>query len=93
MQLLLEQRGESVPITEEVVKAAVHNNRSGKEVIELLLERRGNDIQITEEVVEVVARNSKTGEEMMRLLLEREGTNSRSQEVWWPELQDHSVTG
>jgi len=38
MALLLDRRTGDVPITEEVVKAAVGNVRSGKEVIALLLE-------------------------------------------------------
>jgi hypothetical protein len=51
IQLLLEQRGEDVVVTEEVVKAAAGNKDSGKEVMQLLLEQRGEDVVVTEEVV------------------------------------------
>ncbi len=48
MMALLLEHGD-IPITEEVVKAAARNRRSGKEVMALLLEH--GDIPITEEVV------------------------------------------
>jgi hypothetical protein len=38
MALLLERRGDEVKITDEVVKAAAGNKRSGGEVMTLLLE-------------------------------------------------------
>jgi hypothetical protein len=41
MTLLLQQRGEKVKVTEEVVKAAAGNWSSGKELMELLLQQRG----------------------------------------------------
>jgi hypothetical protein len=46
--LLLDQRGDQITITEEVVKAAAGNWENGKEVIALLLDRRGDQITITE---------------------------------------------
>jgi hypothetical protein len=47
MMLLLEKRGADVVITEEVVKAAAENKRSGKEVMMLLLEKQAADVVIT----------------------------------------------
>ena len=46
MALLLDQRGDEVKITEEVVKAAAKNEDSGKEVIALLLNQRGDDSRV-----------------------------------------------
>jgi len=60
----LEQRGDNVNITEEVVKAAAGNAESGKEVIVFLLEQR------PEEVLIAAARS---GKEVMALLLEQGG--------------------
>jgi hypothetical protein len=40
MELLLRQRGGEVKITEEVVKAAAGNWKSGKEVMALLYEKQ-----------------------------------------------------
>jgi hypothetical protein len=50
-----------------VVKAAVGNSQSGKEVMMLLLEKRGAEVQITEEVVKAAVRNSQSGKEVMML--------------------------
>ena len=55
MTLLLDRCGADIHITEEVVKAAAGNWRSGKKVMTLLLDRRGVDVQITEEVIEAAA--------------------------------------
>ncbi|KAH7112398.1 vegetative incompatibility protein HET-E-1 [Dactylonectria macrodidyma] len=49
MGLLLDRRGDDIPITEEVVKAASGNEYNGEEVIALLLDRRGDEIEILEE--------------------------------------------
>ena len=53
MTLLLDRRGDDIPITEKVVEAAARNEK----VMTLLLDRRGDDIPITEEVVKAAARN------------------------------------
>ncbi|KAM3560520.1 hypothetical protein ARSEF4850_003621 [Beauveria asiatica] len=70
MALLLEQRGDEITITEEVVIAAMGNVWNGKEVMALLLEQRGDEITITEEVVIAAAENWGNGKEVMALLLE-----------------------
>jgi hypothetical protein len=64
---------EPTQITEDVVKAAAGNWKSGTEIMRLLLDRRGADIQITEDVVKAAAGNWKSGTEIMRLLLDRWG--------------------
>jgi formylmethanofuran dehydrogenase subunit D len=56
MALLLEQRGDEVKITEEVVKAAAGNWRSGKEVIALLLDQRSDRIIVTPQLVQAHAK-------------------------------------
>ncbi|ORY58533.1 uncharacterized protein BCR38DRAFT_489446 [Pseudomassariella vexata] len=73
-EALLELLGsKEVKITEDVVKAAAGNYRSGKEVMALLLEKRGDQVQITEDVVKAAARNMENGKEFMALLLEKRG--------------------
>ena len=49
MEILLDRK-DDILITEEVVKAAARNPRSGRDVMEILLDRKDN-IPITEEVV------------------------------------------
>ena len=71
--LLLKQRRDQVKITEEVVKAAAGNLRSGKEVMELLLRQRGDEVKITEKVVKAAAGNWRSGKEVMELLLRQRG--------------------
>jgi hypothetical protein len=71
--LLLDQRGDEVKITEEVVKAAAGNRISGKEVIALLLDQRGDEVKITEEVVKAAAGNRISGKEVIALLLDQRG--------------------
>ena len=60
----LEQRGDDVNITEEVVKAAAGNVESGKEVIVLLLEQRAEEVLIAA---------ARSGKEVMAVLLEQGG--------------------
>jgi hypothetical protein len=69
MTLLLNQRGDDVKVTEEVVKEAVRSG--GKDVMMLLLDQRGDEVKITEEVVKEAAQNH--GNDMMMLLLDRRG--------------------
>ncbi|KAL4789001.1 hypothetical protein BDV19DRAFT_395460 [Aspergillus venezuelensis] len=70
MALLLDQQGDEIQITEEVVKAAAGNR---KDIMALLLDRRGDKIQITEEVVQAAAGNSWNGKDIMDLLLDQRG--------------------
>ena len=70
MTLLLDKCGDKIKITEEIIKAAVGNTGSGKEVMMLLLER-GEEIKITEEIIKAAVGNTGSGKEVMMLLLER----------------------
>lgn len=73
MVLLLDKRGDQFIITENIVKAAARNLRSGIEVMVLLLDRRGDQIMITDSIMRAAARNLRSGNEMMALLLDRRG--------------------
>lgn len=57
MALHLDKRGDQVQITVDVVKAAVGNENSGKEMIAFLFTRRGQELMSsnTEEVSITVA--------------------------------------
>ncbi|CAH0048258.1 unnamed protein product [Clonostachys solani] len=70
LELLLEERGDEIQITPEVVMAAARNGY--REVLELLLEKRGDEIQITPRAV-VAAIESEYGTETLKLLLEKRG--------------------
>jgi limonene-1,2-epoxide hydrolase len=52
-------------LPEDVVKAAVSNEWSGKKVMALLLDRLGDQIQITEDVVKAAAGNSSVLTELL----------------------------
>jgi hypothetical protein len=71
MKLLLEHRREEVPITEEVVIAAVGDEEQGGGMIKLLFERRGDDMLITERVMIAAAGNRNEGERVMDTLFEK----------------------
>jgi Ankyrin repeats (3 copies) len=74
MALLFDRRGDQLPITEEVVKAAARNGGNGNwEVMALLFDRRGDQIPITEEVVKAAAGNWGNGKKVMALLFDRRG--------------------
>jgi hypothetical protein len=66
MELLLDQRGAQIIITENVVKAATRSD----DMMNLLLDRRGFQITITEDIVKAAAT---AREGMMNLLLDRRG--------------------
>jgi ribosomal protein S16 len=70
--LLLDRRGDSISMTQEVIVAAAQND-NGKEVMALLLDQRGDEVQITQEVVITAAKNGFNGKEIMALLLDQRG--------------------
>lgn len=67
MALLLNQSGDEIIVTENVVKAAARNSKSAKEVIELLLDKRGDEIIVTEDVMKAAVTD-----EVFELLLEHQ---------------------
>ncbi|CAI0648763.1 unnamed protein product [Colletotrichum noveboracense] len=72
MQLLLELRGDQVPITENVLIAAAasRHGRADKAMIGLLLEQKGEQITITESIVAAAAANEDNGDKVMEHLLQ-----------------------
>lgn len=66
--LLLENQGDEVKITEEVVKAAAGNGNGGR-VMALLLKKRGDEVKITQEVVKAAAANKQSGKDVVDLLV------------------------
>ncbi|RYP70407.1 hypothetical protein DL769_004969 [Monosporascus sp. CRB-8-3] len=73
MKLLLEQRGDGVPITESVAAAAARNEKSGETLMKLLFEQRGDEVPITESVAAAAARNERSGEALIMFLFEQRG--------------------
>ncbi|RYP69565.1 hypothetical protein DL771_006080 [Monosporascus sp. 5C6A] len=71
MKLLLEQRGDGVPITETVAVAAAKNEKNGEAMMRVLFEQRGDGVPITETVAVAAVKNEKSGGAVMRLLLEQ----------------------
>jgi hypothetical protein len=69
MTLLLDQRGNKIKITEEVLIEAAWSKTT--KVMELLLDRRGDEVKMTEKVLEAAARSKH--QNMMKLLLDRRG--------------------
>jgi hypothetical protein len=71
VRVLLDKCGADITITEEIVKAAAGNWRSGREVMTIRLDRHGADFAITEEVVKAAAENSGNCKEVIALLVEQ----------------------
>jgi len=70
MTLLLGLKNGNVPITKEVVIAAVKNMDNGKEVMALLLDQRADEAKITKEVLKEAAGYGRSGREVIALLLD-----------------------
>ncbi|KAB8074376.1 hypothetical protein BDV29DRAFT_201385 [Aspergillus leporis] len=68
MSVLLEDYGDELEITEEVVKIAARNERSGAKVLALLLEKQGYEVKITKEVVKAAAENEQREGQVLALL-------------------------
>jgi hypothetical protein len=73
--VLFDRRGNDILVTEEVVKAAAGNEKSGKEVMMLLFKQRGDGILVTEEVVKAAAGNEWKAKEVMMVLFDRRGND------------------
>ena len=57
LDLLLQERGNEITITEEIMKVALRNPK--ERLLEFLLRERGHEIAITEEIMKVAAQNAK----------------------------------
>ena len=69
----LRERGDSITITTDVIKAAAENTKCGHKMTRLLLNKRGDEVKITEEVVKAVAANTGCGQQVMQLFLNHQG--------------------
>ncbi|PYH91026.1 HET-domain-containing protein [Aspergillus ellipticus CBS 707.79] len=72
IEAFLQQWGESIPLTEKVIRAAAGNNYSEKG-LQLILEHRGDCLPITKEVVKIAAANPYCGATIMMWLVEHMG--------------------
>ncbi|KAE8394461.1 HET-domain-containing protein [Aspergillus alliaceus] len=72
IRYLLLHRGESLPVSEDVVKAAAANEgKHGHKVMQQLLEHCGRSLPVSEDVIKTAAANEgRHGEEIMQQLLE-----------------------
>ncbi|XHG03009.1 hypothetical protein AWENTII_006331 [Aspergillus wentii] len=75
IRYLLLHRGESLPVSEDVVKAAAANGGSiGYEIMQLLLEHQGESPLVSKDVVKAAAANGgSNGHKIIQLLLEHWG--------------------
>lgn len=86
----LKRWGSKVKLTEGVVKAAAHNRRNGREMIELLLKEEGRKIKITEETLKAAALNSSSGTKIIQLLLEQWGDRVKiTEEIFKAAVSNH----
>lgn len=71
IRLLLDQRGDEVIITDEVIQTSVQNRARGLPIMELFLGRRKHEIRITEEILRKAAKNTGSGFSIIKLLLDQ----------------------
>ncbi|KAF4946002.1 hypothetical protein FGADI_11505 [Fusarium gaditjirri] len=93
MGLLLDERGNEVHITEDIVTSATSNGRHGKEVMRVLLDRRGNEFQITDTVIEATAQNTGSGAEVMKVLLKQREDEVRITELVVKAAAGNKISG
>ncbi|KAE8341272.1 hypothetical protein BDV24DRAFT_174904 [Aspergillus arachidicola] len=72
MKALLNQAGDILPITEDIVRRAADHHDLGADLLEILFEHKGNELPITEQVVRAAARNPH-GHDVMELLFKQRG--------------------
>lgn len=70
MELLFDQRGDEITITEGIVITAIESC-GGDQKVEFLLNRRSNEVTITEKILIATANNMYCGKKAMKLLLDR----------------------
>ncbi|KAM3430594.1 hypothetical protein NHJ13734_007677 [Beauveria thailandica] len=76
-----EARGGEIKITEQILKAAAGNARSGKEGLSTPIEERRDGIKTTKEVVKTATRNKTTGQQVVGLVLKKRWNNVNIAEV------------
>jgi ankyrin repeat protein len=70
VERFLKRRGLEVPLSEDMIKGAVANERSGRDIMSLLLQKRRSEVKVTEEVVRGAEANSRSGRAIINLLLQ-----------------------
>ena len=72
MKALLDQAGDILPITEDIVRRAANHHDLSADLLKILLEHKGNTLPITEQVVKAVAANP-DAHFVMKLLFRQRG--------------------
>ncbi|PZC88487.1 Arp, Ankyrin repeat protein, partial [Pyrenophora tritici-repentis] len=70
----LMRRGLEVPLSEDMIKGAVGNEKSGGDIMRLFLQKRRSEVEVTEAVVKAAAENAalyEGHEEVVKLLLDK----------------------
>jgi ankyrin repeat protein len=68
VEQFLMRRGLEVPLSEDMIKGAVGNEGSGRDIISFLLQERGSEVKMTEGVIKAAAANARSGRAIMNLL-------------------------
>jgi hypothetical protein len=74
MELLFQERGKEVQITERVLIAAVGNKELGLDIVKFLFRERAGEVRVTERMLEAAVReHDHWGSDMLKLLLSHAG--------------------
>jgi hypothetical protein len=89
----LMRRGLEVPLSEDMIKGAVGNEKSGRDIMHLFLKKRKSEVEITEAVVKAAAENVRSGRDIIILLLEQCDSEAQVTKGVINALQATSVEG
>ncbi|EUC39519.1 hypothetical protein COCMIDRAFT_31310, partial [Bipolaris oryzae ATCC 44560] len=67
----LVRRGLEVPLSEDMIKGAVRNEKSGRDIMRLFLQERRGEVKVTEAVVKAAVKNVRNGRDIITLLLQQ----------------------
>jgi hypothetical protein len=89
----LMRRGLEVPLSEDMIKGAVGNEKSGRDIMRLFLNKRRSEVEVTEAVVKAAAENVRSGRDIIILLLEQCDSEAQVTKGVINALQAISVEG
>jgi ankyrin repeat protein len=89
----LMRRGLEVPLSEDMIKGAVGNEKSGRDIMRLFLKERRSEVEVTEVVVRAAAENVRSGMDIIILLLEQCDSEAQVTKGVINALQAISVEG
>ncbi|RYN98011.1 hypothetical protein AA0120_g2336 [Alternaria tenuissima] len=89
----LMRRGLEVPLSEDMIKGAVGNEKSGRDIMRLFLKERRSEVEVTEVVVRAAAENVRSGMDIIILLLEQCDSEAQVTKGVINALQAISVKG